>query len=229
MWKRQTAVQPRSIALNSKQNQQQFSPALMYCLPSSVRAKPACGGAAVVLRCLKSSRRRPRMETPGHGGSFLPQVRRNFDPAFSDSRSSPASSTLDVITSSSLESRALQDHTLLCDVVIGRLASKSLVSGSMLSSLIAVFGMLHSSRVGFLGCGWRLARRPLFHGRGYHVAAAAAAASAATPVSSRLKMPSIAVGGGGTKPTIDFAEYRELEELASRVVNGIAARVSAML
>lgn len=154
-------------------------------------------------------------------------MRRNFDPSFIFARfaihsRSPASTLVVNDTSSSLDSGALKEHTFLHDVALGCPANNRAVCGGMISSLIAVFAMLH--RVGPLGYGWRLTRRPL-HGRGYHVAAAAAASSA----SARLKMPPIVVGDEGTKPTIDFAEYRELEELASRVVNGSAARVSAKL
>ena len=96
----------------------------------------------------------------------------------------------------------------------------------MISSLIAasVFGMLH--RVGSLRCGWRFTDRPV-RARGYHVAAAAAAAAAAVP--SRLKMPPTTTANEHIKPTPDLEEYRDLEELASRVVNGSAARVSVML
>ena len=155
-------------------------------------------------------------------------MRRNFAPSFIFARfaiiSRSPGPTLVVNASSSLESGALEEHTLDHDLAIGRPTNKRVVPGGMISSLIAVFGMLH--RVGSLGCEWRLTHRPLY-GRGYHVAASAAAA--ASSVSSRLKMPPVAVGDGDTKKTIDFAEYQELEELASRVVNGSAARVSAAL
>ena len=164
---------------------------------------------------------RPRMETPGSRGYFLPQKNAaqllfTFIP---DSRSSPAR-TLVVLTSS-----GGPRLPLWCGITVGRLTNTRVVSGGMISSLIAVFGMLH--RVGSLGCGWRLTHRPL-HPRGYHVAAAAATPATPTALSSKLKMPPMVTADGDIKPMLDIAEYRQLEELASRVVNGSAARVSAL-